>query len=247
MKTIISIIITFFIISSTYADTNTGLVGWWRMDEFSGNAIDSSGLANTGTVTGTTITSNCARYGCRNFSASGKIDLPALGTSVSGGNPRTISVWVNPSTATGIQTIYGSGTVAIDTLGTLHFNVGTKDAYWAGSSDDWHTPNNAIPLSTWTHVVFTYSGGTTSSSTVHIYINAVDQTLTFAGANHTPNTNNSQYSIGYDPTTAGRNFSGMIDDVKVYNRALSALEVTQLYSLGLKINNASINNAKLNF
>jgi len=73
----------------------------------------------------------------------------------------------------------------------------------------------------WHHVVAVYGGGTS----VTFYIDGVAQTLTIpAGA---LNTASGTAYIGY---SGGQNiFQGDIDDLRLYNRALSAAEVMALY------------------
>ena len=75
----------------------------------------------------------------------------------------------------------------------------------------------------WYHVGFTYDG-----THLRIYQNGVD----VGGDNNVPGTMAAMATsyIGYLGTI--RFFNGQIDDVRGYNRALSATEVQQLYQMG---------------
>ena len=53
-------------------------------------------------------------------------------------------------------------------------------------------------------------------------------TVTNNGASY--NTTDSNYAIGYDPSDSGRNWSGYVSDVRVYKKALSQCEVTELFT-----------------
>lgn len=95
--------------------------------------------------------------------------------------------------------------------------------------------SGAVPLNRWNHIVGTWTGGTTSSS-MSIYINGVETSYgtsddggTFTGL--VSNTNPTLFGARND--TAATDFvnflDGLIDEVRVYNRALTAAEVRTLY------------------
>jgi acyl-CoA thioesterase-1 len=104
----------------------------------------------------------------------------------------------------------------------VHFLIGSSD----GSSYSFGVLSSAASIltnNTWNHIVFTRSG-----SAAHCYINGVEQAL--AG---TINSNNfadttARLMIG-NRTDGGRAFLGQIDDVRIYNRVLTAQEVSDLY------------------
>ena len=106
--------------------------------------------------------------------------------------------------------------------------------------------NNPILLNTWQHVAYTYD-----QSAVNIYINGVlNKTL---GANGHIMVMDDHVGIGANLDSTGalfinnyRRFNGAIDDVRIYNRALTGTEVTELYQYNLaRIGNAHIVNARL--
>jgi hypothetical protein len=99
------------------------------------------------------------------------------------------------------------------------------------------TSNATITDFNWHHYVFTKNG-----SAVALYI---DGALDKSGSTGITATNNtSPQAIGVDLTNAvdpnpGTYFKGYIDDVRIYNRALSTTTVKQLYNLGVQKINAS--------
>lgn len=103
---------------------------------------------------------------------------------------------------------------------------GTHPQFTAGSN--YALTNFSIPSKVWTHIAFTYNNGAVTA-----YVNG--QPAGFA-ANTFPSgfaLPNYTYGIdlGTDGTAAGT-FAGMMNDVRIYNRPLSAADVAALYSAG---------------
>ena len=77
-----------------------------------------------------------------------------------------------------------------------------------------------ISIGQWSFVAVTLNG-----TTLTFYVNNVSNSLTTAG---TPNASAGTIYIG-DFGNAGYHFNGSIDDVRIYNRALSAAEIKAIY------------------
>jgi len=85
---------------------------------------------------------------------------------------------------------------------------------------------NVLSVGTWTHLVGTYGG-----SIISLYVNGNLVNTTDAGGNIKLNTRS--LTIG---SSAGlNNFNGTIDEVRIYNRALSAAEIQQQYQYGINL------------
>jgi hypothetical protein len=211
-----------------YDPLNEGLVAEYL---FSGNALDSSGNHHDGTVSGAVLASD--RFGNANaayrFDGSGSnIDLPLDSFSPTN---LTFSAWINPGTLGTRKMIVGkltgfdtSGNVALELRNdilAMQFNNG--DTY-----ETWHTTlgSTSLVVNTWYHVAATYDG-----SELKVFLNGVlDGSLAYSqglGANTIPWMIgvHASYDGGYWP---GFTFEGLIDDVRVYNRALSGAEIVQL-------------------
>ncbi|MFC1788202.1 LamG-like jellyroll fold domain-containing protein, partial [Patescibacteria group bacterium] len=80
-----------------------------------------------------------------------------------------------------------------------------------------------LPLNDWTHVALIWSEGVMTA-----YVNGVEKGSTALDEN--PNTSARHLTIG--GLTGGHNFDGAIDEVSMYNRGLSALEVRRIYNSG---------------
>lgn len=211
-----------------------GLVGLWSFngDDISGTtAYDRSGSGNNGTLTnGPTQVLGKVGQALNFASASSQYvalgDVTALKNSVF-----TWSAWINPTTYAGSERsiIGGSSNIA-------RFSVasdGTLTLVQTGVSTLAST-TATVPLGAWSHVAVSYD----ASGNYVFYINGVNVksgtnlvTFTFTGANFTIG----QVSTNY--------FNGKIDEVRAYNRVLTAGEIQALYDQGggTKVNSAVSN------
>lgn len=231
------LIMLLLIPSICQANTRDGLVGWWKMDEGTGTTtFDSSWTGNSGTLTNTpTWVSNCPRGNCLKFvtSSTQYVDLGSNFGPTSG----TITAWVN---ATSFPNSYNSvinknvSTTAtffilIKSTGKLACYIRQADST-ALSYDG--TGTNTLVAGTWYFLAFSYS----SSNGGKGYVNgAVDGTF---AAGTALNTTLGSMRIGSDPQVASREWNGLIDDVRIYNRVLTSQEVIDLYNQGIRINYA---------
>ena len=97
--------------------------------------------------------------------------------------------------------------------------------YQSGTSFS-STSNTALENNKWSHVV-----GTLSNSQVNLYINGLnDSSRQF---NNFSSVTSTSYGLSIGRLgTGGYYFNGKIDEVRMYDRALSALDVQALYQLG---------------
>ncbi|MFH1601459.1 MAG: DUF2341 domain-containing protein [Candidatus Shapirobacteria bacterium] len=209
-----------------------GLVGYWKIDESSGNsALDSSGNGFTGSVTaGTTISSgkfgNTRDFNSTNTEAIIVTDNDTLEinstTSYSG------FAWIKPdSTASRIQIIgkrHGGCDEGFnfDILSdaTIRLNLAENSVEYRATS------TATIPTTSWTFVGFTIDR-TNNKATVYVNGQAsgtqADITNMADMSNACP-----LYIAAWGPLGNGY-FDGKIDEVRIYNRALSPDEVRNLY------------------
>jgi len=223
--------------TTVHADINNGLVGWWRLDEASGNAIDSSGNQNTGTATGTTILSNCKRSGCRSFNGSGDTIITASIVSTVTNN-MSFGGWVYWRGGGTPLVLFYNGDSGFNGYGILIGNnvggAGTKVNILNGgiSWDRLGGTGPDLATNIWTHLLVVRDAGTWK-----LYVNGA---LTTTGTSVAPNTPSTIMII------ASGSFNGYVDDVRFYNRALSAQEAKDLYIPGNVIRGAVLNGVKIN-
>lgn len=201
------------------------LVAYWKLDENSNDAVGS----NNGTDTSITYSAGNGKIGqgAGFDSSSDKIVLPNLG--VGGATARTISLWANATSFSGVGQMFGYGTGGTNAFCLLS-NQYSGRIYWQFAANDYYT-GDIMSTGTWYHIVAVYDGGTLSTSTVHLYLNGVPQNISGSGTG-SANTTDSNYAIGYDVANSAGSFPGAIDEVGIWNRALSAEEITTLYNSG---------------
>ena len=88
--------------------------------------------------------------------------------------------------------------------------------------------NTTLKLNTWYHVTGVYNA---TAQTLDVYVNGVLDNGTLSGT--VPSSQfNSSNNLQIGAFNASGLFRGTIDDVRIYNRALSAQEVKRLYNMG---------------
>ena len=191
---------------------------------------DETDLSGNYDGTGTQIQYAAGRYGqAASFNGSAsKIDIGNLG--IGGAATRTISAWINTNSLSSTQTIFQYGAnsngarfgFSIDTSGKPFVEYYNRDVT---------TSSSHISVNTWYHLVVTYNGNAIETATnTQIYVNGSAVSMTTSGAQTgSANTTDSNYGIGYDRLNTRQYFNGEIDQVRIFNKELSAAEVTTLY------------------
>jgi hypothetical protein len=226
------------------AINEAGLVGHWNFDEGTGTtAYDSSGNNNVGTlVNGPTWVDG--KYG-KALSFDGVNDYVAVPHSNSLDFERTDSFTI-------------SSWITVDSLSDYRNIIGKNDNAYRGwnlvllSSSDASRPNsvclvltntniyddllacspaNSISAGNTYHIAATYNGSSDVSG-VKIYINGVPQTVTPIrnGLSASIQTANETWIGRHGWAGGSYPFDGIIDDIRIYNRALSASEIWAEYA-----------------
>jgi len=218
-------------------DLNRGLVGHWDMEEGSGQVVkDKSGNGNDGTLgTSSAVDASDPVFAPGHDSSGengtglkfdGKNDYVNCGTGSSmnfnGTKNLSTSAWVKINSIGPNELIVtrnndandAQGSINLSPPGVINFIVTTTNGFKSATS------TQTIPINQWTLLTGTYDG-----SNIKLYINGVLVTTVA----ETGNINVSSYAgtkIGYPSLTT----NGSIDDVRIYNRALSDDEIRQLYN-----------------
>lgn len=207
----------------SYVPTN-GLVGWWP---FNGNANDESGNGNNGTVNGNVSlsvgyngTSNSAYFWPNSNNSQNYINIGNLSQYLPGAI--SLSQWVYFDGATTGSRVISTGEMGISVYNDASNSVVLNCSYDPSGANIWPS-SYQITKYTWHHVVYTSEGGT-----ARLYINGV---LTDSSNNSvTPSISNSDWNIGRKSIAAYDGFGGVIDNIGIWNRALTQQEITALYN-----------------
>jgi len=153
----------------------------------------------------------------------------------------SISFWYNPQGSTGTEYIIGQGLATASKGPTVYWSSQSFGALVAkGTSSLAGSATGSTTYSTtdWHNVVFTWDG-TSDSNAFKVYVNG---TLLVEGTSDTSSASIGAYTyLGIGGLQGGTYANGLIDQVRIFNTELTALQVTYLYG------ETSGNNNTLNF
>ena len=217
------LVVAFFLlisIANAKAQCPEGMISYWKGEDNAVDTVDS----NHGTIYGAAFTTG--KIG-RAFSFDGVDDYVDIknGALIANKNNSSVEAWIKWDGTMGERAIYdeseAGGTVFRIRLvdGVAYFdllNIGGWHS--AGSS-------SSITQNEWHHI----AGVLSSSTGMKVYVDGVEK-----GSN--PNTLPSDHIILHSWIgrfgQEGHNFAGLIDEVAIYNRTLTAEEIEQHYQLG---------------
>ncbi|MFZ2252675.1 MAG: LamG domain-containing protein, partial [Minisyncoccia bacterium] len=138
----------------------------------------------------------------------------------------TVSAWIKPQVGSGSQHIISkfAGGPACQYLLTTD-STGTLVYFYTGNGNTGNRAAGNILVNQWSHIVGIWDGIDTK-----IYING--SFIGNASSPLAPNLSGTNLYFGMDAGSASP-YNGALDDVRIYNRAFSATEVTRLYRLGI--------------
>ena len=226
----------------SYVPTN-GLVGWWP---FNGNANDESGNGNNGTVNGATLTTD--RFGNANkaYSFDGVtnyISVPTSNSTSNFQNGQSLSFWIKiPAFPTdgkehyiitkGFNGFYQTWLSDYSNADALFYRC--SDGITSSQGTNITFPN--LNLNQWIHICFvnnltntyTYLNGNLFATYSASPIGITTSPLIFGKANNENSTN--------------APYNGNLDDIGIWNRALTQAEITALYTAnGVGLKDQSLN------
>jgi hypothetical protein len=235
------------------SSAHAGLILNWQLNEGTGTAVsDSSGSNFNASLVGSPALPTWEAVGYNGIGSAIRFTSAAsdqsilattfTGTGITGTSARTFAAWINVDTVqtdTAGQFIaeYGASvngqrfTVALNatagsTIGALRFEVGggavvaTTDLRGRG----------------WTHIAVVLDGGTASDNVneARLYVNGVQEAFTGTSGSFTINTTVSAtafFKVGEGNSNTGRHFLGAVDDIRLYDNALTAGDVLSLSAI----------------
>jgi len=206
------------------ASSPAGLVAWWQGE---GNVNDIAGTNNGTPLYGTTFAPGKVGWA---FSFDGINDLievqssPAV--SFASNAPMSVELWANRTGSAPIMHLLGKRICCITNAGQInyqmYFSPGGGVAFGPGDGQHDAATRADMPTNTWTHIVATSDG-----SNIRIYTNGF-LAGTATGNLGPPNT----FPLTIGGSAIYERFNGLIDEVSLYDRALSSTEIAALFAAG---------------
>ena len=208
------------------ADCPLGLIGYWKFDEDSGlTAFDSSGFGNNGTLfNNPTRSTNCISGRCLSFD--GIDDYVKINKSGDFSKGFSIEFWLYTKEKSNVQRPFLSNyfsTCYIDPSSTDFTCFLGNGLSW--SSSFWPSPSG-WSYNSWNHFVMTYNKSTGNR---YVYRNG---TLAATGSYDGRMLMTNDLFIG---TGWANYFNGTIDEVAIFNKALTQDEINQHYQYGISV------------
>jgi len=195
-----------------------GLVAYYP---FNGNANDESGNGHDGTVNGPTLTED--RFGNDSSAYTFNDNNINIGQGFDNANG-SVSAWIYME-GTGIQRFLSDRSGASDYLSL--FTNGSNEVGGTMYGDSGFIgigQTDTLLVSKWYHIVYSWGSGGSK-----LYIN---NTLNDSDPNTQSWTANSDMLIGNSQAFSSQGWVGKIDDIRIYNKALSVSEIDSLYHEG---------------
>jgi hypothetical protein len=210
----------------SYVPVN-GLVGWWP---FNGNANDESGNNNNGTVNGATLTADRFGNAGNAYGFDGINDNITTDISYSTSDQaKSVSLWVK------FKNLNDRGWVIGNNVGCQPGTTSSGFGLFTTNSELWFHGDGFVAdipnVLTFDTTKFYNVVATHEFSTTKIFVNGVF----VSSENNQLNTSNGTFLIGsrvdspIDPNCLEEWFEGIVDDIAIYNRALTQQEITGLY------------------
>ena len=133
-----------------------------------------------------------------------------------------MSLWVKPETITQFTTAFFGATSTSSWLSFLPESWDNNTMLWSGEVWFDGSAGEQIPVDQWSHLVFTVDNGD-----ITIYINGEEK---FSGDSFTDlfSASTGTFSLGVNYWDVP--FNGLIDELRVYSNAITASDVTNLFS-----------------
>lgn len=201
---------------------SSNLVGYWKLDGLNlSNQIENYGsVKSNGTITGTFVNRTGVIGNSMNFTGSNYITASDSGFPT-GNNAFSVSTWIKPRSFASAPIIFDYGTTTGNHEMAIFLDTGGKLNVYDGLDYQFST---VLSLNTWSFVTITFDGTNLKS-----YVNGIADSVI-----HLPT-----FTTALSTATMGAYFdasqklTGTLDDLRVYNRALSQSEITTLYNYRL--------------
>ena len=241
----------------------TGVAGTWSITSSSSASCGNSATFSSNTNPYATFTADPGTYtlrwtltngcfdettitinNCNTIDFDGVDDFVTFKDNYAFNSAFSLEAWVKPNNITGTQTIFSKRNSLVTTEGyNLNIENGTIGFYWYSSSGNGNIRSQyTINTDRWYHVAITFNG-----TAYRLYIDGLS-VGTISGSVNAPDATNGSVEalIGAIDMDNGSNnnvgnfYNGWIDELKIWNTALTALQIRQMMNQEIDDNTAVI-------
>jgi hypothetical protein len=225
------------VLTSVASADDPNLVGWWELDEGEGQTAYDSAGSNDGAIYDATWTTG-KFGGALNFDGAGDyVAVSGLDNFDADNNIFSISVWVNPNDDSGTHYVMGENQDGYNKEWNVRISSAGEVMYLYGYSYTTRsTTTSPISFSQWNHVVWVVDQ---DSEVLKIYVDGEEETLDSSVVENVV-VGNAPFRIARDRSGY---FDGLIDEVRIYDRALSEQEIQALMQGGAVLDNVALGKA----
>jgi len=201
-----------------------GLIGHWKMN---GDANDSSINRYNGNATSVTYTTGKISQAVSLTTNTSNITITGLSSVFTQLGTYTVSCWIYPTILGTNRNIWNFGGV-----GSNRHNLNLSSTLlgfqrYNGTSYTARMSSTIFSINNWYHIVCVNNNGTLS-----LYVNTNTNGINSNQYAITDGSNNLYIGYPNGTTNGSGSFYGLIDDVRVYNRAISTAEIDAIYNHG---------------
>ena len=213
------------------ADAEPNLVAWWKLDDGSGTiAEDSAGDANGTLINGPVWTTGIVDGALDLDGSDDYVSVPG----VSGSGPVdniTFACWIYPQITSSYRAIYNHD---VFSAGGVHFQITSSSTLQlAVVGTSYFYTVSTFSTNQWYHVAVVYSN-LSGQNYARFYINGVPESSIPVGTASQVDLTKTALIGASDMggSVIGRNFDGMIDDLRIYDSIVNETRIQQLASVG---------------
>jgi hypothetical protein len=202
------------------------LLGWWNMDQVdSASILDMSGHGNHGTIEGQVEWVEGVADSALVLTDDDLITIAPPGVTT---DTLTMTGWIKPAR------MHGRTGIIFMRAGTLTTGINLMPSnqlgyHWLDAAESWQYESGLIAaVGEWAFVAMVVTGDKAT-----FYLDSADTFRELIGV-HEPVTFSGELTLGSDTLGEARRYEGALDDLRFYNRALTADEIADLVSGGTR-------------
>ena len=227
---VVSVLVLAVIPQSVGNGADPSLVGWWTFDDGEGTTpLDSSDYGRHGEFVGSPQWTNGSIGGALNITLDNHVVIPGY-KGVLGSNPRTCAAWIKTTTAPAV--VFGWGLISAGTKWIVRVNDGGQLRCEVDAG--YHYGTTLLNDGEWHHIaVVMEDDGSPDVIETLLYVDGALDASNSDSADEPINTlEDMDVQLGNNPHATDRKFDGLLDEARIYDRALTQAQIQAVMNEG---------------